>query len=133
MKPFNNQALENLNKQLSRRNFLRGASASSVAATLASIPGLSLADDKKIIMPETSIATSPDTSLNGVMGQPHFPAKAKRMIYLFQSGGPSQMELFDHKPMLNKMHGKEIPSEVRGETQLTTMTAQQTSLPLVSI
>ncbi|MGJ8694362.1 MAG: DUF1501 domain-containing protein [Thalassotalea sp.] len=129
MTQFNN-AIAELQKQLSRRSFLKGASMAGSAASLAAIPGLSLADDSKIILPDNKIA-QPDTSLNGVMGQPHFPAKAKRMIYLFQSGGPSQMELFDYKPMLNKMHGKEIPSEVRGETQLTTMTAQQTSLPLV--
>ena len=43
----------------------------------------------------------------------HFPGTAKRIIYLFQSGGPSQMDLFDYKPRLNQEHGKELPDSVR--------------------
>lgn len=58
--------------------------------------------------------------------------KAKRVIYLFQSGGPSQMDLFDHKPMLKKMHGQELPDEVRQGQRLTAMSGNQSSLPLVS-
>src|SRR5947209_4232607 len=46
----------------------------------------------------------------------HFPAKAKRVIYLFMAGGPSQLELFDHKPQLTKLHGQPIPEEfVKGK------------------
>src|SRR3954462_9766687 len=48
------------------------------------------------------------------LGVPHFAPKAKRVIYLFQSGGPSHRELFDYKPMLEKLHGKQIPESVRG-------------------
>lgn len=58
-------------------------------------------------------------------------AKAKRIIYLFQSGGPSQMDLFDHKPLLNKMQGQELPEEVRRGQRLTAMSGNQASLPLV--
>lgn len=60
----------------------------------------------------------------------HFMPKAKRIIYLFQSGGPAQQDLFDYKPMLNKMNGEEIPPVVRGEQRLTGMSVNQSSLPL---
>lgn len=59
------------------------------------------------------------------------PAKAKRIIYLFQSGAPSQLDLFDYKPLLQKMHGEELPPSVRGEARLTGMSAGQSSFPLV--
>ena len=68
--------------------------------------------------------------------EPHFApkakakAQAKRIIYLFQSGGPAQQDLFDYKPLLNEMNGKEIPPEVRGEQRLTGMSVNQSSLPL---
>ena len=60
----------------------------------------------------------------------HFQPNAKRIIYLFQSGGPAQQDLFDFKPLLNKMNGQELPSEVRGEQRLTGMSVNQSSLPL---
>ena len=62
---------------------------------------------------------------------PHFAPKAKRVIYLFQSGGPSQMDLFDYKPRLNQEHGKELPESVRKGQRLTAMSGNQASLPLV--
>jgi len=64
-------------------------------------------------------------------GIPHFAPKAKRVIYLFQNGAPAQQELFDFKPRLREMNGKEIPPSVRGTQRLTGMTANQSSLPLV--
>jgi hypothetical protein len=57
--------------------------------------------------------------------------KAKRVIYLFQSGGPSQMDLFDYKPRLNAEQGRELPEEVRMGQRLTGMSGNQASLPLV--
>ena len=62
----------------------------------------------------------------------HFPAKAKRVIYLFMHGGPSQMELFDYKPLLWKSHGEELPDSVRGNQRLTGMTSEQKSLPIAA-
>ena len=62
--------------------------------------------------------------------KPHFTPKAKRVIYLYQSGGPSQLELFDYKPMLEKLHGKELPDSVRKGQRLTGMSGNQSSLPL---
>ena len=61
---------------------------------------------------------------------PNFAPRAKRIIYLFMSGGPSQMDLFDYKPLLNKMNGQELPASVRMGQRLTTMSAFQSSLPL---
>ena len=63
--------------------------------------------------------------------QTHFAPKAKRVIYLFQSGAPSQIELFDHKPALAKLRGTELPDSIRRGQRLTGMTATQTSFPLV--
>ena len=64
------------------------------------------------------------------MAGTHFPPKVKRVIYLFQSGGPSQLDLFDYKPVLNERNGEELPPSVRGEQRLTGMTAHQQSFPL---
>ena len=61
-----------------------------------------------------------------LIGEP----KAKRVIYLFQGGGPSQIDLFDHKPRLNQEHGKELPDSVRKGQRLTGMSGNQSSLPL---
>jgi hypothetical protein len=61
---------------------------------------------------------------------PHFPPKVRRVIYLFQSGGPSQQELFDYKPLLDEKHGQQLPDHVRGTQRLTTMSVNQASIPL---
>ena len=61
----------------------------------------------------------------------HHAPKAKRVIFLFQSGGPSQIDLFDHKPQLIKEHGKQLPDSVRQGQRLTGMSGNQASLPLV--
>jgi hypothetical protein len=63
-------------------------------------------------------------------GLPHFPAKAKRVIYLFQSGAPSQMDLFDYKPGLKEKRGIELPDSIRMGQRITTMTSGQKSLPV---
>ncbi len=63
---------------------------------------------------------------------PHFTPRAKRVICLFMHGGPSQLDLFDYKPKLKKLHGQELPASVRGEQRLTGMTSGQKSLPITS-
>ncbi|MEM8524693.1 MAG: DUF1501 domain-containing protein [Bacteroidota bacterium] len=68
---------------------------------------------------------------NGLLNHLHHLPKAKRVIYLFQSGGPSQIELFDYKPELMKRWGEEIPDSVRGNQRLSGMLASQASFPLV--
>ncbi len=67
----------------------------------------------------------------GITGMPDIPARTKRVVYLFQSGGPSQFETFDYKPLLEKMHGQDLPDSVRKGQRLTGMSAQQSALPLV--
>lgn len=64
-------------------------------------------------------------------GVPHFAPKAKRVIYLFQNGAPSQLESFDYKPLLRNMMGKELPASIRQGQRLTGMTSGQKSFPLV--
>ncbi len=89
--------------------------------------GIALAS---LLNPETvcGVTTGNDSSSSrGV----HFPPKAKRVIFLLQSGAPSQMDLFDYKPMLNKHHGEELPDSVRQGQRLTGMSGFQASLPLV--
>src|SRR5215216_5298080 len=66
----------------------------------------------------------------GILDKPHFEPKAKRIIYLFMAGGPSQLDLFDHKPLLNKMNGQDLPDSVRKGQRLTGMSAHQARLPL---
>ena len=65
-----------------------------------------------------------------VPGLLHLAPKAKRVIYLFQSGGPSQMDLFDYKPGLAKRFGEEVPLSVYPAERKTTMTSGQTSFPV---
>ena len=70
------------------------------------------------------------TANDGLPGLPHIAPKAKHVIYLFQSGGPSQLDLFDHKPKLERLHGTELPDSVRRGQRLTGMTASQKSFPV---
>jgi hypothetical protein len=65
------------------------------------------------------------------IGLPHFAPKAKRIIYLFQNGAPSQLETFDYKPKLNEMFGQDLPASIRDGQRLTGMTANQERFPLV--
>jgi len=67
---------------------------------------------------------------NALIGATHFASKAKRVIYLFQSGGPSQLDLYDPKPTLIKKHGTELPDKIRQGQRLTAMSGNQASLPL---
>src|SRR3984885_11990071 len=66
----------------------------------------------------------------GLPGLPNFAPKAKRVIYLFQSGAPSQIDLFDHKPQLEKQRGRDLPDSIRGGQRLTGMTSGQKNFPI---
>ena len=70
-------------------------------------------------------------SNGGLPGLPHFKPKAKRVICLFQSGAPSQMDLFDYKPKLRELRATELPDSVRQGQRLTGMTSKQESFPIV--
>ena len=72
----------------------------------------------------------PDASAAAPATGTHFPAKAKRVIYLFQAGGPSQFETLDPKPLLRERHGQDLPDSVRKGQRLTGMSGNQSRLPL---
>ncbi|MEI8097901.1 MAG: DUF1501 domain-containing protein [Sediminibacterium sp.] len=113
-----------LKYEKSRREFLRGS-----ALGLGSIAMNSLLGCNPSITKHTN-AGIPADEINQPLGGPHFLPTAKRVIYLFQSGGPSQMELFDYKPKLYEMHGKEIPASVIGQNRISGMVSNQYSFPL---
>mgnify|MGYP006420054391 FL=1 len=96
---------------LNRRVFLRNGAAALSTAALAGL------------LPKQALAGSGHTF-------PNFPAKAKRVIYLFQSGAPSQMDLFDPKPLMEKQRGKDLPDSIRRGQRLTTMTSGQKNFPI---
>ncbi len=106
---------------MTRRHFFGRAATGIGAAALGSLlnPGLFAA-----FAGETA-------SGQPVLGKTHFPPKAKRIIYLFMAGGPSQMDLFDYKPMLETFHNKELPDSVRMGQRITTMTSGQKAFPVV--
>jgi len=103
---------------LTRRTFLQRA-ASGIG--LAALGGL-LGNSRTFAAPQS-------TGL-GLPGFPNFAPKAKRIIYLFQSGAPSQQELFDPKPQLEEQRGKDLPESIRNGQRLTTMTSGQKSFPV---
>ena len=75
-------------------------------------------------------AVSGQNPFKGILPAPHFVPRANRIIYLFMAGGPSQLDLFDYKPLLNEMNGKDLPASVRMGQRLTGMSANQAMLPL---
>jgi hypothetical protein len=74
---------------------------------------------------------SRDPKTGGLIGLPHHAPKAKRVIFLHQSGGPSQIETFDYKPALEKLHGTELPDSIRRGQRITGMTSGQSAFPCV--
>jgi hypothetical protein len=103
-----------------RRQFLGNATLGLGMAALASL----LDGDKSYA------ATSAAPVDRGLPGLPHFPAKAKRVIYLCQSGAPSQLDLFDYKPTLEKFRGEDLPDSIRQGQRLTGMTSGQKTFPI---
>jgi hypothetical protein len=77
-----------------------------------------------------AVSGKPDHPFQGILPGPHFPARAKRIIYLFMAGGPSQLDLFDYKPLLNQRNGEDLPASVRMGQRLTGMTGYQATLPM---
>jgi hypothetical protein len=107
-----------------RRDFLRGSVLGLGGVALNSLIGCgSKGGDRKMVQQVAA-------DVNAPLVHPHFAPKAKRVIYLFQSGGPSQMELFDYKPKLYEMHGQEIPASVIGKNRISGMVSNQYSFPL---
>ncbi|QGQ22066.1 DUF1501 domain-containing protein [Gimesia benthica] len=108
--------------QENRRQFFGRASTGIGVAALSSLLNRDL---------HSSEATSGSARVGGLPGIPHFAPKAKRVIYLLQSGAPSQVDLLDHKPSLDKLHMTELPDSVRKGQRLTGMTAGQKKFPVV--
>jgi hypothetical protein len=102
-----------------RRHFLQRAGVSLGGAALASL----MSGDS------SQAAPSPDSELSPA-ALPHFAPRAKRVIYLFQSGAPSQLELFDYKPGLVSRHSEDLPDSVRMGQRLTVMTSEQKKFPV---
>src|SRR6187401_881655 len=100
--------LDEFRLQMSRRHFFSRCGLGLGTAALAAL----LKEDGLAAGPAEGVATQS----GGLPDVPHFAPKAKRVIYLFQSGGPSQLELFDHKPQLQELNGKPIPeSYIKGK------------------
>ncbi|QLE00584.1 DUF1501 domain-containing protein [Galbibacter sp. BG1] len=106
------------NTKFSRRDFLMKTSL-----------GLGALSFGSLLSPMNLLGNSPSMTNNLLKGT-HFPPKVKRVIYLFQSGAPSQLDLFDYKPLLQKMNGQQLPDSVIGGQRLTGMSAGQSSLPM---
>ena len=100
---------------IQRRAFL-GRSAAGLAAVSTLLAEDGLAED--------------GNTVPGLGTLPHFAAKAKRVIYLFQSGAPSQLDLFDYKPQLDKHHAADLPDSIRKGQRLTGMTSKQERFPV---
>ena len=81
---------------------------------------------------QPSLCGASAEGVRGAVGRPHFAPKAKRVIYLFMHGGPSQLYLFDHKPGLRALHGADLPDSVRGTQRVTGMTSGQKNFPVTS-
>ncbi|MEM9235436.1 MAG: DUF1501 domain-containing protein, partial [Verrucomicrobiota bacterium] len=101
-----------LQDALNRRTFLKGSAHGMGMAALGSLLGQDLASGMQ------------------ALEKPHHRAKAKRIIYMFQSGAPSQMDLFDPKPGLEKRFGEELPASIRMGQRITGMTSGQKTLPV---
>lgn len=72
----------------------------------------------------------PRNEIGGLTSLPHYPARASRVIYLFQSGGPAQMDLYDYKPGLQAKFGQDVPRSVYPDERKTTMTSAQSKFPV---
>src|ERR1051326_7470677 len=103
---------------ITRRHFFSRSSTGIGIAALGSL----LAQD--------GFAAVESSKTGGLPGLPHFPPTAKRVVFLHQSGGPSQMDLFDFKPTLDKFAGTELPGSVRMGQRITGMTSGQSSFPV---
>ena len=109
---------------MTRRHFFaRGAHGLGAAALATLLPECVRADNPHY-------ALRAPQAMGGLPGLPHFAPKAKRAIYLFMNGGPSQMDLFDYKPRLAEQFDRDLPESIRRGQRLTTMTSGQTRFPL---
>src|SRR5580698_7672789 len=119
---MNDLELENMARVTRRQLFGSAASGVGMAALAA------LLKDDTARGATGNVAESP---VGGLPALPHFPPKAKRVVVLWQGGGPSHVDLFDPKPLMRTMAGKDIPESVRGKTRLSTMSSGYGKWPVV--
>ncbi|MEL6895608.1 MAG: DUF1501 domain-containing protein [Planctomycetota bacterium] len=115
---------------VSRRHFFSGAGLSLGAAALATLDARS---GHAAATAADAATGNPHASPSRVGGQPelpHFQPRAKRAIYLFMSGAPSQMDMWDHKPKMQDYFDKDLPESIRQNQRLTTMTSGQARFPI---
>ncbi len=110
---------------VTRRHFFGRSACGIGTAALATL----LADEAPTAVPARSRPALPAHDI-GVMGTTHFPPTAKRVIYLFMSGAPSQIDLLDPKPKMQAFYDKDLPESVRKGQRLTTMTSKQKRFPI---
>ena len=112
----------------SRRWFLErsglGIGGIAMASMMASSADITVAADGPTLSNEVQ-------GRGGILNRYHHSPRAKRVIYLFMSGGPSHIDLYDYKPLLNELHGTQLPDSIRGKQRLTGMSGYQSSIPLV--
>jgi hypothetical protein len=115
---------------LTRRQLFGRTTAGIGTAALASLLNPGLFGSRAVAAP----ADAPPglVGTGGILKALHFAPKAKRVIYLVMSGGPSHIDLFDYKPSLRKIHGTELPPEIRNGQRLTGMSSGQKSFPCVA-
>ncbi len=111
-----------MTNSIARRRFLTGTAQGLGYAAFASLVG----SGKTV----TAAPSMTSARVGGVAGIPHFAAKAERVIYLHMVGGPSQMDLFDYKPVMNDWYDKDLPESIRNGQRLTTMTSGQKRFPI---
>lgn len=111
--------------KIDRRRFF-GRSASGVG-----IMALSQLLSNDLMAQSAGVSAEGSEGTGGLPGLPHFLPKAKRVIYLFQSGGPSHLDLFDYKPVVVKQSGSDLPDSIRQGQRLTSMSADQAHFPVV--
>src|SRR5262245_40522675 len=105
-------------RTMTRRHFFGAGALGLGTAALASL------------LPQRAPAAEAASPTGGLPDLPHFAPRANRAIYLFMNEGPSQMDLFDYKPAMNALFGKDLPESVRQGQRLTTMTSGQARFPI---
>ena len=123
------KGLNKIQNQLNRRDFLTKTSLGLGTMALSGLFGNSAFGNTTGINPTPTPFAN---GIGGLPGLPHFQPKAKRIVYLFMSGGPSQLDLYDYKPNLRAMHGQDLPDSVRQGQRLTGMSAGQSAIPIAA-
>lgn len=118
-------------RALCRRAFLSGNTLGLGRIALGSLLGLNRVRSAGLAA-DAAAPQGPNAGKGEFPGLPHFAPRAKRVIYLFQSGGPSHVDLFDTHPELERLHGTDLPESIRGTQRVTGMTASQKSFPVVA-